>query len=40
MNERKIQMNEMTVGQKVRVARRAIDKLMETVPPEVNNFEN
>ena len=32
-------MNEMTVEQKVRVARKAIDKLMETVPLEVNNFE-
>jgi hypothetical protein len=39
MNERKTQMNEMTVEQKVRVARKAIDKLMETVPLDVNGFE-
>ncbi|MBZ5497771.1 MAG: hypothetical protein LAP85_15315 [Acidobacteriia bacterium] len=32
-------MNEMTIEQKVRAARKAIDKLMETVPLEVNNFE-
>ena len=32
-------MNEMTVEQKVRVARKAIDKLMETMLLDVNGFE-
>jgi len=32
-------MNEMTVEQKVRAARKAIDKLMETAPLDVNSFE-
>jgi hypothetical protein len=37
MNERENQMNEMTVEQKVRAARKAINKLMEAQPNDIEN---